>query len=293
MKTFTTLQGMGRDDLMGLVDSAMSFRDRKTIGHELSSRSVAMLFFERSTRTRLSFELAANRLGAHIMSLDPSRASTGKGESLRDTALTVSAIGADMFVVRHSEAGVPDLIAEWTGAPVVNAGDGTREHPTQGLVDAVTLVRHFGGTEGLRMAIVGDIKHSRVAGSLLHAMPVLGVDLTLIGPSHFLPETLSGVETSTEFDDVLPELDVVYLLRVQTERGVALAEDYAERFGLDGKRASALRETAVVMHPGPLNRGVEITDEVADSPRSLVLDQVSNGVPARMAVLAALEGALT
>lgn len=292
MKTFTSLRGFGRSDLQALIDSAVSYASDRTPNQLLAGQSVAMLFFERSTRTRLSFELAASRLGAHVMSFDPSTASTGKGESLRDTALTVSAIGADLFVVRHAEAGVPDLVAEWTGAPVVNAGDGAHEHPSQALVDAVTMFRHFDHLQGLRMAIVGDIRHSRVAGSLLHAMPTMGVDLTLVGPPELIPADTHGVEVASSLDDVLPDLDIVYLLRVQTERGAKITEGYSRRFGLDERRAAAMKETAVVMHPGPLNRGVEITDDVADGPRSLILDQVSNGVPARMAILAALEGAI-
>lgn len=292
MKTFTSLRGVGRSDLRALIDSAMSYSSDRNPTELLAGRSVAMLFFERSTRTRLSFELAASRLGAHVMSFDPSTASTGKGESLRDTAMTVSAIGADAFVVRHAEVGVPDLVAEWTGAPVVNAGDGEHEHPSQALVDAVTLFRHFGDLDGLRMGIVGDIRHSRVAGSLLHAMPTLGVGLTLVGPPEFLRTDTQGVEVSPSLDDVLSDLDIVYLLRVQTERGAEITDSYSRRFGLDGARAATMKETAVVMHPGPLNRGVEITDDVADGPRSLILDQVSNGVPARMAILAALEGAI-
>lgn len=292
MKSFTSLRGMGRADLQSLIDTTISYSTDPDPGKSLVGRSVAMLFFERSTRTRLSFELAAARLGAHVMSLDPSTASTGKGESLRDTALTVSAIGADIFVVRHAEAGVPDLVAEWTGSPVVNAGDGTREHPTQALVDAVTLYRHFGGTDGLQMAIVGDIRHSRVVGSLVHAMPALGVGLTFVGPPELLPTEVEGARVAPGLGDVVGEVDVIYLLRVQTERGATVGDDYAQSFGLDARRAATMRESAVVMHPGPLNRGVEITDDVADGPRSLILDQVSNGVPARMAVLTALEGAL-
>ncbi len=291
MKRFTSVRGVGREDLQALIDAAISYasRDSKEV---LADRSVAMLFFERSTRTRISFELAASRLGARLMSFDPANSSTGKGESLRDTVMTISAIGADIFVVRHCERGVPDLVAEWTGAPVVNAGDGTHEHPTQALVDLVTLTRHFGDPQGLKMAIVGDIRHSRVAGSLVHAMPTMGVDVTLVGPPEFLPDPSWGIRTTGSLDGIIEEADVVYLLRVQTERGAEIRDDYPRSFGLNGRRAAAMKERAVLMHPGPLNRGVEITDEVADGPRSLILDQVSNGVPTRMAVLAALEGTL-
>lgn len=293
MKRLTSIQGLGQAELTALIDRAVEYATAPKPEPVLTDRAIATLFFERSTRTRLSFQLAAERLGAHVLDLDPTSASTGKGESLRDTVMTISAIGADIFVVRHVEPGVPDQIAEWTGAPVVNAGDGTREHPTQTLVDLVTLVRHFGSLSDLRMGIVGDIRHSRVAGSLFHAIPTMGVHLTAIGPREFLPRgNVEGVTVTTDLDAVLGDLDVVYLLRVQTERGATVGESYAARFGLDSRRAALLSENAVVMHPGPLNRGVEISDEVADGPRSLILQQVANGVPVRMAVLASLEESL-
>lgn len=292
MKSFNSVRGLGRAELESLIGDALGYRARRDVALVFEDRTVALLFFEKSTRTRLSFQLAAEKLGARVLSLDPSRSSTGKGESLRDTVMTVSAIGADLLVVRHSEAGIPDLVSEWTGRPVVNAGDGVREHPTQALVDLVTLQSHFGDLRGLRVGIVGDIRHSRVAGSLTHAMPVMGVDLMLIGPDEFLPSQSHGLETTTSLDGVIGELDVLYLLRVQTERGAEADEGYSRRYRLDSTRAAAMHENAVVMHPGPLNRGVEISDEVADGPRSLILDQVSNGVPVRMAVLASLESAL-
>lgn len=289
MKTFNSIRGLGRAELESLVADSMSYRAGDPYDAVLDDRAVALLFFERSTRTRLSFQLAAEKLGAHVLNLDPSRSSTGKGESLRDTVMTVSAIGADVFVVRHSEAGVPDLVSEWTGLPVVNAGDGVREHPTQALVDLVTLRSHFGELRGLRVGIVGDIRHSRVAGSLSHALPVMGVDLMFIGPAKFLPSQSHGIETTTSLDEVISRLDVLYLLRVQTERGAEAGFGYSQGYRIDSTRAAAMHENAVVMHPGPINRGVEISDEVADGPRSLILDQVANGVPVRMAVLASLE----
>jgi aspartate carbamoyltransferase catalytic subunit len=253
-----------------------------------------MMFFEPSTRTRLSFELAVNRLGGDLMTFEPGTASTKKGESLRDTALTVTAMGAAILVVRHSEAGVPDAMHDWTGVPVVNAGDGAHEHPTQALLDVVTLYRRFGSLQGLRMGIVGDIRQSRVAGSLFHAMPVLGVDSVLIGPESLLPEhEPDGFEMSTDLDSHLGDLDVLYLLRVQRERGTLIPDDYIERFRVDSERAAAMKPEAVVMHPGPINRDVEITGDVADGPRSLILSQVANGVPTRMAVLTALRDGIT
>jgi aspartate carbamoyltransferase catalytic subunit len=202
--------------------------------------------------------------------------------------LTVAAIGADILVVRHAQEGVPQMAAEWSGLPTVNAGDGANEHPTQALVDAVTLQRRFGRLEGLRVAVVGDIVHSRVCGSLAGVLPALGVDLTLVGPEEWLTGDTT-LATATDLDPLLADLDVVYLLRVQTERGGVIGDDYVTRFGLDAKRVFRLHPDAVIMHPGPLNRGVEIAEEVADSPRSLILEQVHNGVPTRMAVLGALD----
>lgn len=298
LKALTTLRGLSRLELGELIESALGHahhaESHEAPGEQLSGRAVAMMFFESSTRTRLSFELATNRLGADLMTFDPDTASTKKGESLRDTALTVTAMGADILVVRHSEAGVPDAIHDWTGVPVVNAGDGANEHPTQALLDAVTLHRRFGSLEGLRMGIVGDIRQSRVAGSLFHAMPVLGVESMLIGPESLLPEhEPAGFEMSTDLDSHLGDLDIVYLLRVQWERGTRIPDDYIERFRIDSKRAAAMKPEAVVMHPGPMNRDVEITGDVADGPRSLILSQVANGVPTRMAVLAALRDGLS
>lgn len=291
MKSFLSVRSLGRSDLESLIGDASAIRDTidrgQTGGAILSGRCVANVFFEPSTRTRLSFDLAAQRLGAHVLTFHPETSSATKGESLRDSVLTVSAIGTDILVVRHGEAGVPQLVAEWTGLPVINAGDGINEHPTQALLDAVTLQRHFGQIEGLRVAIVGDVARSRVAGSLVQALPVLGADVTLVGPEHWLPEE-PPVSVTTDFDGVLGEVDVIYLLRVQTERGGVIDDDYIDGFGLDQSRAARMREGAVVMHPGPINRGVELSEAVAESPRALVLEQVRNGVPTRMAVLSAL-----
>jgi aspartate carbamoyltransferase catalytic subunit len=291
MKTLTSIRTLGRADLERLIEQASGLRRSLDAGDfiekSLDGMCVANLFFEPSTRTRLSFDLAAQKLGAHVLTFVPETSSSKKGESLQDTALTVASIGADILVVRHSEEGAPQAIAEWTGLPVINAGDGAGEHPTQALLDAVTLSRHFGRIDGLRMAIVGDIVHSRVAGSLLDAMPALGVDVTLVGPERWLPQD-PPVETSNDLDAILDDVDVVYLLRVQTERGGLIDDGYVARFGLNESRASGLRNDVVLMHPGPINRGVEITDAVADSPRSLITEQVRNGVPTRMAVLSSL-----
>jgi aspartate carbamoyltransferase catalytic subunit len=291
MKTLTSIRTLGRADLERLIDQASGLRQSLDAGDpiekSLDGMCVANLFFEPSTRTRLSFDLAAQKLGAQVLTFFPETSSSTKGESLQDTALTVASIGADILVVRHSEEGAPQAVAEWTGLPVINAGDGAGEHPTQALLDAVTLSRHFGRFVGLRMAIVGDIIHSRVAGSLLNAMPALGVDVTLVGPERWLPQD-PLVETCNDLDAILDYVDVIYLLRVQTERGGLIDDEYVARFGLNESRASGLRSDVVLMHPGPINRGVEITDALADSPRSLITEQVKNGVPTRMAVLSSL-----
>ena len=291
MKRFTSVAPLDASELLALVERGVEMRRRLELhepaGHELAGRTVANLFFEPSTRTRLSFDLAAQRLGANVITLDSEVSSTTKGESLRDTVLTVTAIGADILVVRHREEGAADQVAEWSGRPVVNAGDGTNEHPTQALLDVMTIHRKFQDLRGLSMAIVGDIAHSRVANSLMAAMSTLEVDLTLVGPSEWVPPETSFTVTH-DLDEVLPMVDILYLLRVQTERGSVVDDRYIERYGVGRERATRLREGAVVMHPGPINRGVEISDEVADSPRSLILEQVANGVPARMAVLEAL-----
>lgn len=291
MKSLISIRTLGRGDLEELIDDASQLRQSvdlgETLDRSLQGMCVANLFFEASTRTRLSFDLAAQRLGAHVLTYFPETSSSTKGESLHDSALTVAAIGADILVVRHSEVGAPQSVAEWTGRAVVNAGDGVGEHPTQALIDAVTLTRHFPGLDGLQMAIVGDIAHSRVSGSLVHAMPALGVDVTLVGPEHWLPAE-TPVATTNDLDGAIGDFDVVYLLRVQQERGGVIDGDYLTRFGFDDTRAARLKETAVIMHPGPINRGVEVSGEVADSPRSLIAEQVRNSVPTRMAVLRSL-----
>lgn len=291
MKTFTAIQGLGAGDIEKLLADADAFRETLDAGRPvdplLAGRCVANLFFEPSTRTRLSFDLAAQRLGAHVLTYFPETSSSLKGETLQDTALTMAGIGADVLVVRHSEEGLPQMVAEWTGLPVVNAGDGVNEHPTQALLDLLTLRRHFGRLSGIRVGIVGDIAHSRVAGSLIHALPAVGAELTLIAPQRWHPDDVT-TPTTDDLDSMLPGLDVVYLLRVQTERGGVIDDDYVSRFRMDAGRLGALGEGAVIMHPGPINRGVELSDEVADSPRSLILEQVRNGVPTRMAVLRSL-----
>jgi aspartate carbamoyltransferase catalytic subunit len=296
MTSLLTLDGLGRERLEVLLDRAQSFvgSPPSTIA---SGATVTTAFFEASTRTRLSFERAANRLGAHVMSFTPDLSSTTKGESLKDTILTLTAIGTDVFVIRHRLADAAELASVWSGRPVINGGMGSREHPTQTLIDALTLHQEFGRLDGLRMAIVGDIRNSRVARGHLVALPALGVEITLVAPTPFLPTANPwGVRMSNELDDELGDVDVVYLLRIQAERGSAggipSGSGYARRYGMNEDRLSMMKPSSVIMHPGPMNRGVEIDDATADGERSLILRQVANGVPVRMAVIAtALESA--
>ena len=263
----------------------------------LRGRTIVSLFYEDSTRTRLSFETAAKRLGADTMTFSVATSSVKKGESLLDTVQTIEAMGIDAIVVRHSASGAPHRVASWTTASVVNAGDGRHEHPTQALLDAFTLRRHRGPSlDGCRVAIVGDIANSRVARSNVVALHALGCDVTLVGPPTLLPPRLDGwpVTVSYDLDDVLPDVDVVYLLRIQLERigdvRFPTLREYASRWGLTAERAARMKPDTLVMHPGPMNRGVEIAAGVADSARSLVTEQVANGVAVRMAVLWAILG---
>jgi len=264
----------------------------------LRGRTVVSLFYEDSTRTRLSFETAAKRLGADTMTFSVGTSSVKKGESLLDTVQTIEAMGIDAIVVRHAASGAPHRVASWTSASVVNAGDGRHEHPTQAILDAFTLRRHRGPSlDGCRVAIVGDISNSRVARSGVTALHALGCDVTLVGPPTLMPPRLDGwpVTVSYDLDDVLPDIDVVYLLRIQKERlggsvDFPTLREYAARWGLTADRAARLKPDTLVMHPGPMNRGVEIAAEVADSTRSLVTEQVANGVAVRMAVLWSLVG---
>ncbi len=264
----------------------------------LRGKTVASLFYEESTRTRVSFETAAKRLSADTMTFAIGSSSVKKGESLRDTVQTVAALGVDAVVVRHRAAGAPHRIAGWIDASIINAGDGRHEHPTQALLDLLTLRRRLGtdAFDGLRVAIVGDVRHSRVARSTGKALATMGADVTLVGPPTLLPESLVGwsCAVSDELDPLLPETDVVYLLRIQRERqDQALfpsLREYTTRYGLTAERAGRLKPDTVIMHPGPMNRGVEIAAEVADSPASIIKEQVTNGVAVRMAVLWSLLG---
>jgi aspartate carbamoyltransferase catalytic subunit len=263
----------------------------------LRGRTVVSLFYEESTRTRLSFETAARRLSADVMNFSVSASSVRKGESLRDTVQTIDAMGVDAIVVRHSSAGVPWQVASWVDASVLNAGDGWHEHPTQALLDCYTIRSERGPLAGRRIAVVGDIKHSRVARSNVLAFTLLGAEVTLVAPPTLLPPSLAGwpVEVSHDLDGVLPKADVVYLLRLQAERQTEALlpslREYTATYGLTRDRARLLADDALVMHPGPINRGVEIAADVADLPRSVITRQVANGVAVRMAVLFLMLGA--
>jgi aspartate carbamoyltransferase catalytic subunit len=269
----------------------------------LRGRTVVNLFFEDSTRTRISFEAAAKRLSADVINFSAKGSSLSKGESLKDTSLTLEAMGADAVVVRHWASGAPHLLANagWSRSSVVNAGDGTHEHPTQALLDAFTMWRHLApdsrsGLDGRRVAIVGDVLHSRVARSNVLLLSTLGAQVTLVAPPTLLPVGVEtwDAETSYDLDAVLPKADVVMMLRVQQERMNAsffpTVREYSRRYGLDGRRMAALQDHTIVMHPGPMIRGMEITADVADSQRSVIVEQVSNGVAVRMAVLYLLLG---
>jgi aspartate carbamoyltransferase catalytic subunit len=288
-------------DVTRILDTAGSFRE---VGSRvikkvpaLRGRTVVNFFLENSTRTRISFELAAKRLSADVINFSASGSSVAKGESLRDTALTLQAMGADAIVVRHSSSGSPLQLTRWVDAHVLNAGDGTHEHPTQALLDLYTMRERHGRLDGLRVAIVGDVLHSRVARSLSIGLVTMGAEVTLVGPPTLIPPEapMWGVQVSYDLDGLVPKLDVCYMLRVQTERQrleyFPSVREYARLFGLTSERAAMLPDTALIMHPGPMNRGVEIDSDVADQPASVIEEQVTNGIAIRMALLYLLLGA--
>lgn len=257
----------------------------------LRGKTIVNLFLEPSTRTRIAFEVAATRLSADVISLDMAASSTTKGETLRDTAQNIQALKADMIVIRHSAAGSPLYLSKLLRIPVVNAGDGSHEHPTQALLDCFTLVERLGSLQGKKITILGDILFSRVARSNIWAMTKLGAEVTLVGPSTLVPHwfTSMGVNVSHDLRSALVDSDAVMLLRIQHERQTSThfpsLGEYTSMFGLNKTRAGWLKPDAIIMHPGPINRGVEIDSELADSGRSVILDQVTNGIAVRMAVL--------
>ena len=300
IKHLLGLEGVPREDITLILDTADSFyevlqRDIPQVP-TLRGKTIVNLFFENSTRTRMSFELAEKRLSANPLNFSTSTSSVAKGESLRDTMRNIEAMKIDMVVVRHSAAGAPSFLTKCTDAAIVNAGDGLHEHPTQALLDMMTIRQRFNRLEGLKVAIIGDVLHSRVARSNAWGMKAMGMDVTLCGPPTLLPQhpDVLGVRVTDNMDEALAGANVVMLLRLQLERqGSGLfpsIREYRERYGLDLDKLSKLPDNIIVMHPGPINRGIELASNVADCSKSVILDQVTNGVAVRMAVLYLLGG---
>ncbi|MEA2435021.1 MAG: aspartate carbamoyltransferase catalytic subunit [Actinomycetota bacterium] len=295
-KHLLSMDQLTAEDITHVLDTAESLRqvtDRpiKKLP-TLRGRTVCNLFYEASTRTRISFELAAKRLSADVINFSAdSKSSVAKGESFKDTAWTLEAMGVDAIIVRHGSSGAPHQLAKWVKASVINAGDGAHEHPTQALLDLFSIRERFKDLEGLKVAIVGDIVHSRVARSNVKGLVTMGADVTLVGPPTLVPAQAQawGAKITSDLDDLLEDLDVCYLLRVQKERQneqlFPSLREYAALWGLDAKRVARMKEDALVMHPGPMNRGVEIAADVSESARSIILDQVSNGLAVRMSLL--------
>ena len=299
-KHMLSMHDVSADDVVRILDTAESFREVGTRVIKkvpaLRGRTVVNFFLENSTRTRISFELAAKRLSADVINFSASGTSVAKGESLKDSALTLQAMGADAIVIRHSSSGSPLQLTRWVQGHVLNAGDGTHEHPTQALLDLYTMREKLGRLEGLRVAIVGDVLHSRVARSLSFGLVKMGAEVTLIGPPTLIPPDAPqwGVNVSYDIDSVVPKLDVCYMLRVQKERQrlefFPSVREYNRIFGLTSARAAMLPEEALIMHPGPMNRGVEIDSDVADLPQAVIEEQVTNGIAVRMSLLYLLLG---
>ena len=299
-KDLLGIKELAVEEINLILDTAAGFKD--VLGRDikkvptLRGKTAVNLFFEPSTRTRTSFELAAKRLSTDVINFSVPTSSVVKGESLIDTALTVQALGADFIIIRHSSAGVPHLLAKKLRASVINAGDGTNEHPTQALLDAFTIREKKGKIEGLGIAIVGDIMHSRVAKSNIYSLTKLGAKVRLIGPPTLIPKEIEdiGVRVFHNMEDGLKDVDVVMMLRIQMERQgkgfFPSTEEYSKNWGLTPERLSLAKGDAIVMHPGPMNRVIEIASEIADGPQSVILEQVTNGLAVRMAVMYLLAG---
>ncbi|MEK6673317.1 MAG: aspartate carbamoyltransferase catalytic subunit [Nitrospirota bacterium] len=299
-KDLLGIKELSKDEIALILDTASGFRDvlRRDIKKvpALRGKTAVNLFFEPSTRTRTSFELAEKRLSLDVLNLSVTTSSVVKGETLMDTALNVQALGADFMVIRHPSSGVPHLLSGNIKASVINAGDGTNEHPTQALLDAFTIMEKKGRIEGLRVAIVGDILHSRVAKSNIYLLTKFGAEVRLIGPPTLVPKRLEqlGVKTFYDMETGLKDADVIMMLRIQMERQdrgfFPSTLEYSRYWGLNMERLSLADKEAIVMHPGPMNRGLEIASDVADGPRSVILEQVTNGIAVRMAVMYLLGG---
>ncbi len=294
------LQNLSKAEIELILETAKSFKEVSTRDVKkvpaLRGKTVVMLFFEPSTRTRISFELAAKRLSADTLNISSSASSLSKGESVLDTALNIEAMNVDMIVVRHKSAGVPKILADHLSSSIINAGDGCRAHPTQALLDMFTIQEKLGHIEGLKVGIIGDILHSRVARSNIVGLTKMGAQVTVCGPATLIPVGIEqmGARKTYCVDDVVAESDVLMFLRLQRERQeeqfLPSIREYAKVFGVGPERLKKAKKNVVIMHPGPTNRGVELTAEVADDPRSVILDQVTNGVAVRMAVLYLLAG---
>ncbi len=296
------VEDLSRSEIRTILDLAAEFKSGLVARPDerlatLHGRTLVNLFFENSTRTRTSFELAARRLGADVVNFDVATSSVAKGETLVDTAETIEAMGADFLVMRHPSSGACNFLMRHVSAALINAGDGSHEHPTQALLDALTIQEALGRIEGARVSIIGDAVHSRVARSAIWALTKLGAHVTLAGPPTLVPPAFQtfGVRVVHRFEEAVESADVIYLLRIQTERQAgnflpSLAE-YRALWGMDEKRLALTKPDALIMHPGPVNRGVEVTREVMESPRSRILGQVTNGVAVRMAVLVLLDRA--
>jgi len=299
-KDLLGIKELTKDEITLILDTASGFKDvlKRDIKKvpALRGKTAVNLFFEPSTRTRTSFELAEKRLSLDVLNLSVTTSSVVKGETLIDTALNVQALGADFMIIRHSSSGAPHLLSKIVHASVVNAGDGINEHPTQALLDAFTIKERMGRLEGIKIAIVGDILHSRVAKSNIYLLTKFGAEVRLIGPPTLIPKEIEslGVKVFHNIDEGLKEVDVVMMLRIQMERQgkgfFPSTLEYFRHWGLTTERLSIAAKDAIVMHPGPMNRGVEIASEIADSPRSVILEQVTNGLAVRMAVLYLLAG---
>jgi len=299
-KDLLGLEYLDKEEINLILETARPFKDLFTRSVKkvppLRGKTVVLLFYEPSTRTRTSFELAAKRLSADVLNISASTSSVAKGESLIDTAKTLEAMKADFVVIRHSMAGAPHILASKIGASIINAGDGTHEHPTQGLLDMFTIWERKGKLSGLKVAIVGDILHSRVARSNIWGLNKMGAKVYVVGPATLIPPRIEdmGVKVYYDLDDIIGELDVINVLRIQMERQkenlFPSLREYNEIFGITEERLKRAKEDLLVMHPGPMNRGIEISSSVADSSRSAITEQVTNGVAVRMAVLYLLAG---
>ena len=292
IKHFLSLSSFPQSDLFSLIQRAQFFFENQhrpeQVHHLLKHRIIANVFYEPSTRTRCSFEIAAKRLGAEVINFVPENSSVKKGETVYDTLKTLESLGIDGMVFRHADDLIIEKIHPFLKLPLINAGAGKHEHPSQGLLDLLTLLQEFGKLDGLKIAVCGDIKHSRVAGSLVVAAKIFGMQIYLCGPDSLLPDVTDTHVQKADFDTVLPVVDAVMMLRIQLERHDHLDLDqksYHHQFGMNQKRQLHMKKNAVILHPGPFNRGIEISDDMVEHPQSRIFKQMSNGVAARMAIL--------